>query len=125
MTKALFTSREGNPSVRVNLAGGSKPGFTSKIYQVGLPYHPGQLNPKQNRRQEKSSAKNFDCPVCTACYCCSFECYGILLCYLPISRQRQQVEMLNATLEYNKLTSLARMQHVKRESDSRKKLTKK
>ena len=33
--------------------------------------------------------------------------------------------MLNATLEYNKLTSLARMQHVKRESDSRKKLTKK
>ena len=31
--------------------------------------------------------------------------------------------MLNATLEYN--TSLARMQHVKRESDSTKKFTKK
>ena len=40
----------------------------------------------------------------------------MLLCY-PISRQRQQVAMLNATLEYNKLTSLARIQHVKWESD--------
>ena len=47
----------------------------------------------------------------------------MLLCYLRISRQRQQVAMLNATLEYN--TSLVRIQHVKRESDSTKKFTKK
>ena len=47
----------------------------------------------------------------------------MLLCYLHISGQRQQVAMLKATLEYN--TSLARMQHVKRESDSTKKFTKK
>ena len=47
----------------------------------------------------------------------------MLLCYLRISRQRQQVAMLNATLEYN--TSLVRMQHEKRENDSTKKFTKK
>ena len=97
-SKALFTSREGNPSARVTLAGGSKIArVSSKIS------HPGQLNRKQKGRQEKSSAKNFDCPVCTARCCCFFKCYGMLLCYLLISRQRQQVAMLNATLEYNNM----------------------
>ena len=35
----------GNPSVRVTLTGGSKIAwFTSKLSQVGLLYHVGQLN---------------------------------------------------------------------------------
>ena len=42
----------------------------------------------------------------------AYQCHGILLCYLLISRKRQQVTMLNAAMEYNK--ALARVRHVKR-----------
>ena len=60
LVKALFTSRDGNHSAGVILAGGSNedsPGLQAK-----LPWHPGQLNRKQNGQQEKSSAKCFNSP---------------------------------------------------------------
>ena len=58
-------------------AGQRKPGFTSKISQVGLPYHPGQLNMlgnrthcKQNGQQRKGSGSYFDSAVVVASYSC-------------------------------------------------------
>ena len=47
----------------------------------------------------------------------------MLLCYLLIARQRQQVTMLNAALEYNR--ALARLRHVKRRMVGQKRLRRK
>lgn len=42
----------------------------------------------------------------------AFQCHGVLLCDILISRKREQVALLNAAMEYNK--ALARLRHVKR-----------
>ena len=53
----------------------------------------------------------------------ALQCHGMLLCSLLIARQRQQVAMLNAALEYNR--ALARLRHMQRRVVRRRRLRRK
>ena len=98
--KALFTSREGNPSARVTLA------IRDNLICLVTKRIANKMADK-GRVLAVTSILLSLLPVIAA-----YQCHGVLLCCLLISTKRQQVAMLNAAMEYNK--AHARLRHVKR-----------